>query len=344
MSIVIDPGAELGDPAWVLTRTVRAQGLGQPDGAWAWQLSPNRILSVSANAVMQQDSLMAQVGVQYPVQITVNPDGAGNSTLSVVIDGTQFGPYLLSDFPAGWSVQDLGTVTIQNANPSINIIGNKPSGSGTNVWLVDDVNVGIVGSGMAVMLMERAVRSVLAQLQATLNAEIAFVKSEANLGFDLPAVTGYRCYRPEAPTPDVAEAEVYEIGDLTSPDWKYDQSGFAAGGRTRVLSSLPMRAAINHANRGDADNSNATLFANQMASRSRLYAAALVRTFRNAPDCGQGTQLLIVPGAVRVYASEPDLRRVGRAEFDFTARLQESSANETTSGGASLPTATLETP
>jgi hypothetical protein len=193
------------------------------------------------------------------------------------------------------------------------------------------------------------VRAVLNRLQAALNTEIGYVESEAAIGVDLPVVTGWRCYDPGIATPDVVECEVYEIGDHVFPSERYDQSTWQAGQRTRVLSKVPLRAAINHANRGNADAADATLLASQMTERSRFYGAALVRTLRNDPTCGQATAVTVVPRAVRYNVRAAariteDIRRGGRVEFDFDVYLQESPTNETQAAGASLPSATLEAP
>jgi len=201
---------------------------------------------------------------------------------------------------------------------------------------------------MAVMMIERAVRAVIAQLQATLNAEISHVKINAQINLDLPAVTAWRSYDAGVATPDVAEGEVYEIGD--GGFWEREaQESLWQGGRTPVLSEIQMRVAINHANRGNADTNDATLLAHQMASRSRLYLAALVRTLRNDPDVGTFGTIALSMRAFRtgqrdVTRIDATLRAAGRVEVDFTARLSESSDNETVAGGGALPAATMESP
>jgi hypothetical protein len=199
------------------------------------------------------------------------------------------------------------------------------------------------------MISEFAVRAVVARLQAALNAEIAYVKSEAALGYDLPAVTGWRAYDAGVATPDVVEAEVFERDSSTFPSNTYDLSAWTTGARTRVISTVRLRIGLNHANRGDADGANATLTASRMVERTRLYAAAILRTIRNDPTCGYGANITVEPVELRVNVDDRsrlsgDVRRVDRVEFDIDVHLQESSTGETTPGGAALPSATLETP
>jgi len=191
----------------------------------------------------------------------------------------------------------------------------------------------------------------MATMQAGLNPEILFVKSETNLGVDLPQVTSWRTYDSGLATPDTVEAEVFETGSTTFPHERYDQSTWnAAQPRSRVISMTPMRAAINHANRGDASNANETLLASTMQQRSRLYGAALVRCFRNQPDCGQPQVISIVPNSVRYSVHESDrldgnVRRVGRVEFDFELHMRETAIGETNPSGGLLPAVTyLELP
>ena len=86
-----------------------------------------------------------------------------------------------------------------------------------------------------------------------------------------------------------------------------------------------------------------------MAERSRLYGAALVRCYRNDPTCGQTLTVTIVPRAVRYNVRDTSritstVRRAARVEFDFDVHLQETPTGETIASGASLPSATLETP
>lgn len=202
---------------------------------------------------------------------------------------------------------------------------------------------------MAVMLTEAAVRIVLKGLQDLLNAELVYVEQEAQLGLDLPAVTGWRSYDAGKATPDVTEAEVYEIGDGTF--WGVEENEpLWRGGRVPVLSEIPLRAAVNHANRGNADAEGITLRAHQMATRSRLYVAALLRVFRNAPNLGFFDRIVVRPVRYRTALRElsnvenVSIRNAGRAEVDLIARLSEDAVNEMVSGGGALPAAEMEKP
>ena len=202
---------------------------------------------------------------------------------------------------------------------------------------------------MAVMLAEFGVRAALATAIADLNNEIGYVETEAATGVDLPRFSSWRAYDSGQASPDEVEFEIFEIGDVTFPHEKYDQSVWRAGQRSRVSCKIPMRAAINHANRGNADGSDATLAAGQMAERSRLYGAALVRTFRNKPDCNQPKFITIVPRALRYNVKDnarvgDEIASLARVEFDFDMNLQEEPTGEQLPNGAALPSVTQEAP
>lgn len=294
-------------------------------------------------------------GQQYELWVSVNFDGMDANTPYVMItyaDGAG-GDFAIgkNTVPAGWRRKFLGYITGAATDRLLRFNGSLEAGFLGTAY-IDEIWIGETPppeEEMAVMLTEMAVRSVLSRVQTALNTEIGYVKSEAALGFDLPQVTGWRAYDAGIATPDVVEFEAYEIGDTVFPSESYDQSMWSSGNRTRVLSKTPMRAAINHANRGDSDAAGATLLASQMAERSRLYGAALVRCFRNDPTCGQAATVTIVPRSVRYNVRNAsrltdDIRRAARVEFDFDVHLQESSINETVPGGASLPSVTQETP
>jgi len=265
--------------------------------------------------------------------------------------GPMLGNFLVSQsgIGSGWQLWSPGSITPSESEVIVEVVADGGAVNDVGIWAVDDFAVvQEMGEEMAVFLTGRVVRSVLALAKATLNAEIAFVELEANVGLDLPLVTGWRAYDPGLATPDVVEFETYERGPTTFPGEAYDQSLWHAGQRTRVISKTPMRAAINHANRGNADDSDATLLANQMAERSRWYGAALVRCFRNDPTCAQ-TELTIVPVDLRCNVVDPArlstiVRRAARVVFDFDVYAQESPAGEMTLGAASLPSVNQETP
>jgi hypothetical protein len=219
--------------------------------------------------------------------------------------------------------------------------GNNRSGS----WFVDDVRV---ETEMAVMLSAFTIRAIIARLQGALNTEIGYVKIEANLGKDLPAVTQWSAFQRAVPDPDVVCVEVYEQGITDFPLKDRDVSTYVSGGRTRSISRLPVTIALTHANRGDATNADQTLLENEMLERSRLYGAALYRTIRNDPYCGYVKNLVVMPLNLKVTASHAGIdsatRRVARVEYTVLVNQQEDSVNETVVGGAALPAATLETP
>lgn len=265
---------------------------------------------------------------------------------------------LKTEVASGWQLWSPGSIQPTGSTVEIQLTAEGGPVGCVAYWGVDDFAISEQGGNeMAVMLTEYAVRAVLSRLQAVgqgLNEEIAFVESEARVSvgggnyLDLPTVKGWRSFDPGIATPDTVEVEVFESGDITFPSQSYDQSTWT-GGRTRILSKVPLRIALNHANRGNADAGNATLLASQMNTRSRLYMAALVRTIRNDPTCGTSA-VICVPASARSKVLQPqradtDSRRVGRVEFDIEVRLQESSANEMTQGAGSLPTVTtMETP
>jgi len=343
-------GAEYAGDVILLGSAEIRSDLGSHGGLGAFYLFASRS---SIGPVLKESSarwfnVPTLPGLTYEFSFWADGTSASGARLQPRVDllnGSSFTTLAsLAATGAGWKRLSV-TFTAAGLWTALGLRATVPSGNSTGYWLVDDVSV---GSDMAVMLSEFSVRSVLSVLQANLNQEIRHVRDEANLGLDLPVVTGWRCYDPGIATPDVTEVEVYEIGDVLFPSDKYDQSTWH-GGRTRVLSMIPMRVALNHANRGNATSLDATLYANQMATRSRLYGAAIVRTLRNNPDCGQIEKIVVEPGSLRYMirnasrASE-ELRRVARTEFDFTVHLQESSADETTVGGGGLPAVTLETP
>jgi hypothetical protein len=309
------------------------------------------------------------LGQDYPVFAWVNFDAVDDPNSALFINVTfTYGAF---GFPAfatlyknpdpdvhGWELRGLGSMTYGvagfpiTADQPLFIVGHQNFNPGT--VLIDTIYIGEdpfapVEVDMAVMLAEYAVLSVMSKALTSLNAEIAYVKAEAALGVDLPAFTAWRGYDCGAATPDVVEFECFETGDTTFPAEEFDQSTWQSGARIRTVSKTPMRAAINHANRGDTDAADATLLASQMAERSRLYGAALYRCFRNDPTCGQGVIVAIIPRAVRYNVRgstrlTPEIRRAARVEFDFDVYLRESPSGETLAGGANLPSTSLETP
>jgi len=251
---------------------------------------------------------------------------------------------------AGWQLWNAGAVTATSGNIIVEVLAKNPAKRFDGRWVLDNFAVTPQGGEeMAVMLTEYAVRAVLHQLQSYLNAEIAMVELDANLGLDLPTVEGWREFDPGVATPDTVDVEVFEMGNMTFPAQKYDQSQWN-GGRTRVLSQIPIRVALNHANRGNITAADESLKASQMAQRSRLYLAALVRTIRNDPTCGTFQTVIIVPGSARTRVLDnarldSDIRRCGRVELDLDVRLAEVPLNEGVLGSGNLPSiTTAETP
>ena len=204
---------------------------------------------------------------------------------------------------------------------------------------------------MAALITEFSIRKILDRIQnqtPTLNQEIAFVQSEAGLGFELPLISAYRSYDAKVATPDIVELEAFEIGDTRFPEESYSKSTWFKGSRTRLITSTPFRVAINHSNRGDALHSGNDLSTSQMASRSRLYGAALVRCFRNDPSCNSDF-IRIVPRAVRFNVR--DVSRItdqvgvaARIEFDFDLYQQQDSIGETQANTGALASVVLEAP
>jgi hypothetical protein len=295
--------------------------------------------------------------VPHSLKLWVNADEAVESTPLIVSVFNGFvGTIYKHQVGPGWQPVEFAPFLPLDANTILFLaLNNDTVGADTTPmygrWVVDDIQISPVavgGEDMAVMLSAFGVRAALARAQAALNAEIAFVETEANIGLDLPLVTGWRAYDAGVATPDVTEFEIFERGPLTFPHEAYDQSRWFTGQRTIVTSRLPMRAAINHANRGNANAASASLLASQMAERTRFYGAALARCYRNDPTCGQGVgKLVIVPLSVTYNVRDvarigDNLRSAARVEFDFNMELAEQPNGETVLGGASLPSVTTQ--
>jgi len=310
-------------------------------------------------------NLTIPVGERYTVRLRCNFDQvAGDLDYFGVlypkrvsgIQGDGYAGYVHREpGQTGWEYRTLtGVLTgtgITGITPQLSVDGfASPGTGGGGTIMVDNLElvpfVDEEAKSMAVLLSAFGTRAVMALAQATLNTEIGYIKSETNTYVDLPAITGWRTYDSGQATPDVVEAEVFEVGETTFPHERYDQSTWnRANPRTRVMSKTPMRIAINHANRGDAAHSDATLLANEMAERSRLYGAALLRCFRNDPTCAQPSTVSVVPQSLRFSVHDASrlsdvVRRVGRVEFDFDLHLAETAIGETIASGGLLPSVT----
>lgn len=301
------------------------------------------------------------LGVQYSVKAWVNGDDAVESTPLVFeianLELSFLEPLYKHQLTSGWELVDLGTFTALETDSilfvgMLNFLVQDPAPAHDGRWVVDDIEISpviVTEEDMAVYLTAFSIRAIIAKLQASLNAEIAFIEAELTTKpCDLPAVTGWYIYRKDNPSPDVTVVEVYETGLVTFPLKKQDLSAYTAGGRRRTISEHSIVIALTHANRGDADTSNQTLLEQQMAERSRLYAAAIYRVIRNNPNCGYVENLIVYPERLEVFAShpgiDPNTRRVARVEYTVRVEQQEDAISETAAGAVTLPPFTPETP
>lgn len=332
----------------------RSQGLTYA-GAWSWYLSASRqnVLGniVSTYSELLWDGVPVLPGVEFTLDGFAQLAGQGGAQFAILFsdDGVAFTPVAPTygaPNVAGWrSISAAWTPT--GTTLSVYVLLNYPAGFGSGFVYVDQLTLD-GGEPMAVMVSEFGIRAVIAEFQASLNTEIGYVETEANIGLDLPTVSSWYAFEREVASPEATEFEAFERGEITFPDATYEQSQWQAGGRIRWTSQIPITLRLTHANRGNADAADATLLRSQMVERSRMYAAAMLRVIRNDPRCNYTDKITFLPERIRfpkdASRADVNLRHVGTVEIDGTLYLRETPDNETTLGGAALPSATQETP
>lgn len=267
MNILTEPSFESGGAAWLLSGTAQVRSdLGAYDGSSALYMLKN--ISFGQNGAAIQTGLDLTLASSFPVAFYAKKVGSGGTYVRVQVDDG-LGSY-----------NTLGTVNVNTDSWTLYEIGTLiPLGTTGGIWistvtedgavLVDLVRVGAQEANVAILLAERAVRTVIATLKANLPTELTSVVSDMDTEYSetvaltAPANANYYAY-PKAEVAGAAvHVEVFESAFETL-------NPYTDAASARATFTCPLTVRLTHFNR---DGSTAAT----MMQRMRLYGAALHR-------------------------------------------------------------------
>lgn len=351
-NLLVDPSFETQDPAWVLTGITEYTTDLAYDGMYSVRLTGLKTLfgppPRSRSSYLDQHFTVT-VGqlVTFSVWLYAEVEMPNYDRLSVFVDyGDGQWSYLTvvdaSGVGQNWTQVQLGTIQAIGTSVGIWFIAQAPTTEGSYSWLLDlcsaELATGV--TNMAVMLAELPLRAMMATLQASLNTELGYVNSEAGDSLGLPVVTHWYCWDRVTPSPDKTECEVFVVpGSIAFPYFTQDLGAWATGQRTNLKHTVTIGVRINHANRDQ-------LKVSELQMRGWRYAASIMRVVRNVPQLGQAT-IMCMPSGPSVFVRSADdttrpVAQIVSAEMYFACEVYEVSTGETTPGGGTRPSATLE--
>lgn len=146
-NVVIDPGFEIGDPAWVFgANTSRVQAPSPVyAGSWSLRLRKSGTGFGTVNGVAFQDLLPANIGDTVPIQLqTWGDDYAARAGLRAVVDpgdGNLQSFDLSAPLGTGWQLWAPGSVIVAGTLLSIEIRTFSLGPGGIGDWYIDDVSL-----------------------------------------------------------------------------------------------------------------------------------------------------------------------------------------------------------